>query len=42
MQPERETIMKAGFDGYMGKPIEIFGFLQLVQTTLERFGQRDP
>jgi hypothetical protein len=41
MQPERETIMNAGFDGYMGKPIEIFGFLQLVQTTLERFGQRD-
>ena len=42
MQPEREIIMRAGFDGYMGKPIEIFGFLQLVQTTLERFGQRDP
>ena len=41
MQPEREIIMQAGFDGYMGKPIEIFGFLQLVQTTLERFGQRD-
>ena len=41
MQPEREIIMQSGFDGYMGKPIEIFGFLQLVETTLERFGQRD-
>ena len=40
MQPEREMIMMAGFDGYMGKPIDIFGFLQLVQTTLERFAQR--
>ncbi len=40
MQPEREMIMTAGFDGYMGKPIDIFGFLQLVQTTLERFAQR--
>jgi two-component system cell cycle response regulator DivK len=42
MQPERETIMRAGFDGYMGKPVEIFGFLQLIQTTIERFGQRKP
>jgi len=40
MQPEREMITMAGFDGYMGKPIDTFGFLQLVQTTLERFAQR--
>ncbi|HXZ96473.1 MAG TPA: response regulator [Burkholderiales bacterium] len=37
MQPERETIMKAGFDGYMSKPIDVMGFLALVQTTIERF-----
>ncbi len=40
MQTERETITQAGFDGYMGKPIDIFGFLRLVQTTVERFAQR--
>lgn len=40
MQPERETIMKAGFDGYMGKPIDVLGFLQLVQATLERGATR--
>ena len=34
--------MRAGFDGYMGKPIDIFGFLQLVQTTLNRFGHHAP
>lgn len=42
MQPEQEVIMRAGFDGYMGKPIDIFGFLQLVQTTLNRFGHHAP
>jgi len=42
MQPERETIMKAGFDGYMSKPIDVMGFLALVQTTIERFTQRGP
>jgi two-component system cell cycle response regulator DivK len=42
MQPEREVIIRAGFDGYMGKPIDIFGFLQLVQTTLNRFGHHAP
>ena len=42
MQPERETIMKAGFDGYMSKPIDVLGFLALVQSTIERFTQRCP
>ena len=42
MQPERETIMKAGFDGYMSKPIDVMGFLALVQTTIEQFTQRGP
>lgn len=34
MQAERETIMCAGFDGYLGKPIDVLGFLSLVQSTL--------
>jgi len=42
MQPERETILKAGFDGYMSKPIDVMGFLALVQTTIEQFTQRGP
>ncbi|HYA19755.1 MAG TPA: response regulator [Burkholderiales bacterium] len=42
MQPERETILKAGFDGYMRKPIDVMGFLALVQTTIEQFTQRGP
>lgn len=40
MRTEREMIEKAGFDGYMGKPIDVLGFLQLVEATLERFAQR--
>jgi DNA-binding response OmpR family regulator len=36
MQTERVTIMQAGFDGYMGKPIDVRGFLALVQDTLDR------
>lgn len=36
MQTERQTIMGAGFDGYMGKPIDVRGFIALVQDTLER------
>jgi two-component system cell cycle response regulator DivK len=36
MQTERVTIMQAGFDGYMGKPIHVRGFLALVQDTLDR------
>jgi CheY-like chemotaxis protein len=34
MQSERTNILAAGFDGYLGKPIEIFEFLQLVQNAL--------
>lgn len=41
MQAERVTIMQAGFDGYMGKPIDVLGFLALVQSTLERFSRGD-
>lgn len=41
MQTEREKILRAGFDGYMGKPIDVLGFLALVQSTLERFSDRD-
>ena len=41
MQPERETIMKAGFDGYVNKPIDVLGFMALIKTTLEQFARRD-
>jgi len=39
MKTEREMTMQAGFDGYMGKPIDVFGFLQLVETTLGNGGR---
>lgn len=34
MQSERTNILAAGFDGYLGKPIDIYEFLELVRTAL--------
>ncbi|HSS71747.1 MAG TPA: response regulator [Casimicrobiaceae bacterium] len=36
MQQDRTLIMEAGFDGYIGKPINIKEFLDSVRTALER------
>ena len=36
MQQDRTLIMEAGFDGYIGKPINIKEFLDAVRTALER------
>jgi two-component system cell cycle response regulator DivK len=36
MQQDRTLIMQAGFDGYIGKPINIKEFLDSVRTALER------
>ena len=35
MQQDRTLIMAAGFDGYIGKPINIKEFLDAVRTALE-------
>ena len=35
MQQDRTLIMEAGFDGYIGKPINIKEFLDAVRTALE-------
>ena len=35
MQQDRTLIMEAGFDGYIGKPINIREFLDAVRTALE-------
>jgi len=35
MQQDRTLIMQAGFDGYIGKPINIKEFLDSVRTALE-------
>ncbi|HTQ01262.1 MAG TPA: response regulator [Casimicrobiaceae bacterium] len=39
MQQDRTMITEAGFDGYIGKPINLAEFLQTVATQLAR-GQR--
>jgi two-component system cell cycle response regulator DivK len=36
MQQDRNLITDAGFDGYVGKPINLKEFLDTVSTTLER------
>jgi two-component system, cell cycle response regulator DivK len=35
MQQDRRLITEAGFDGYVGKPINIKEFLEAVRSTLE-------
>jgi DNA-binding response OmpR family regulator len=36
MQQDRNLITDAGFDGYVGKPINLKEFLDAVRTTLEQ------
>ena len=36
MQQDRKQITEAGFDAYVGKPINLKEFLDAVRTTLER------
>ena len=36
MQQDRKLITEAGFDGYVGKPINLREFLDTVRATLER------
>ena len=36
MQQDRKLITEAGFDGYIGKPINLKEFLDTVRATLER------
>jgi len=36
MQQDRRLITGAGFDGYLGKPLNLKEFLEAVKTTLER------
>jgi two-component system, cell cycle response regulator DivK len=40
MQQDRKLITEAGFDGYIGKPINLAQFLETVNAQLAR-GQRD-
>jgi len=40
MQQDRKLITEAGFDGYIGKPINLAEFLQTVNAQLAR-GPRD-
>ena len=40
MQQDRKLITEAGFDGYVGKPINLVEFLQAVNAQLAR-GPRD-
>jgi len=35
MEQDRRQITQAGFDGYVGKPISLKGFLEAVRQTLE-------
>ncbi len=39
MQQDRNQITEAGFDGYIGKPLNLKEFLDAVRTTLERAGK---
>ena len=36
MQQDRNLITEAGFDGYIGKPLNLKEFLDAVRTTVER------
>jgi len=36
MQQDRKLITEAGFDGYIGKPLNLKEFLETVRTMLER------
>jgi len=36
MQQDRNQITEAGFDGYIGKPINLKDFLESVRTMLDR------
>jgi two-component system cell cycle response regulator DivK len=36
MEQDRNQITKAGFDGYIGKPLNLKEFLDTVRATLER------
>ena len=36
MQQDRKLITEAGFDGYIGKPINLKEFLDTVRSTVER------
>jgi len=38
MQQDRNLITEAGFDGYIGKPINLKEFLESVRSMLERHG----
>jgi len=38
MQQDRNLITEAGFDGYVGKPINLKEFLDTVRAALERIG----
>jgi CheY-like chemotaxis protein len=38
MNHDRQKIMAAGFDGYQSKPISVRGFIEAVQTLLDRRG----
>jgi CheY-like chemotaxis protein len=35
MEQDRRQITQAGFDGYVGKPISLKGFLEAVRQALE-------
>jgi len=39
MTQDRKQITEAGFNGYIGKPINLREFLETVRTTLERFAK---
>ena len=39
MQQDRNLITEAGFDGYIGKPINLKEFLDTVRSMLERFAK---
>ena len=39
MQQDRKQITEAGFDGYIGKPINLKEFLEAVRATLDRAAQ---
>ena len=38
MQQDRNLITEAGFDGYLGKPINLKEFLETVRTMVEKAG----
>jgi two-component system cell cycle response regulator DivK len=40
MQQDRSQIMEAGFDGYIGKPLDLKPFLEAVRAMLDREQRR--